>query len=129
MHIQVLLKKISGMNIEQLRIYCISKKGVTESFPFNETVLVFKVMGKIFALTDLDDPVTVNLKCDPEYAMELREKHDDIQPGYHMNKKYWNTVAMNGELGDKMVKSLIDHSYEQVVAGLPKKLLKEIGAL
>jgi predicted DNA-binding protein (MmcQ/YjbR family) len=129
MHIQVLLKKISGMNIEQLRTYCISKKGVTESFPFNETVLVFKVMGKMFALTDLDDPVTVNLKCDPEYAVELREKYDDVQPGYHMSKKYWNTVVMNGRLGDKMIKSLIDHSYGQVVTGLPKKVQKELGEL
>ena len=87
------------MNVEELRTYCISKKGVTEEFPFDESTLVFKVMGKMFALTGLnDEEQTVNLKCEPEYAIELREEYsDDILPGYHMNKKYWNTV--NYEIG------------------------------
>lgn len=114
------------MHIEALRAYCIAKKGVTESFPFNETVLVFKVMDKMFLLTDLDDTTTINLKCDPEYAIELREKYDDVIPGYHMSKKHWNTVTINGSLNDKMIKSLIDHSYDTVIAGLPKKLQMEL---
>ncbi|MEP7265524.1 MAG: MmcQ/YjbR family DNA-binding protein [Bacteroidota bacterium] len=117
------------MNIEQLRTYCISKKGVTESFPFNETVLVFKVMDKMFLLTDLDDATTINVKCEPEYAMELREKYDEVTAGFHMNKKYWNTIVINESLNDKFIQSLIDHSYEQVVDGLPKRLVKELNEL
>jgi len=110
------------MNIEELRNYCLSKKGVTEEFPFDETTLVFKVMGKMFALTGLEDEdSTVNLKSDPEYAIELREKHsEDIVPGYHMNKKHWNTVNYSGGLKDDFVKKLVDDSYELVVSGLSK---------
>lgn len=110
------------MNIESYREYCLSKPGVTEEFPFDEQVLAFKVMGKIFALTDVDAFVSVNLKCDPEYAVELRETYNEIIPGFHMNKKHWNTVEMAGTLNDQLIYELIDHSYELVVRGLPRKL-------
>lgn len=109
------------MNIEEYREYCMAKPGVTEDFPFDEQVLVFKVMGKMFALADVDLFVSINLKCDPERAIELRETYDAVQPGYHMNKKHWNTVEMDGSIGDKLIKEWIDHSYELVVKGLPKK--------
>lgn len=109
------------MNIEEYREYCMAKPGVTEDFPFDEQVLVFKVMGKMFALADVDFFVSINLKCDPERAIELRETYDAVQPGYHMNKKHWNTVEMDGSIGDKLIKEWIDHSYELVVKGLPKK--------
>ncbi len=109
------------MNIEEFTAYCLSKKGVEESFPFDETTLVFKVMGKMFALTGLDNEVfEVNLKCDPEYAVELREEYGDIRPGWHMNKKHWNTVAFEASLDDKMLISLVDHSYDLVVKKLKK---------
>lgn len=116
------------MNIEDLRSYCISKKGVKEEFPFDEDTLVFKVMGKAFALTSLSSlDATVNLKCDPEYAIELREEYsDDVLPGYHMNKKHWNTVRYAGGLKTDLVKRLVDHSYELVIAGLTKKLKAEL---
>ncbi|MCW0481581.1 MmcQ/YjbR family DNA-binding protein [Gaoshiqia sediminis] len=108
------------MNIEELRNYCVSKKGVTEEFPFDETTLVFKVMGKIFALTDLEDDLTVNLKCDPETAVELRESYSCVLPGYHMNKKHWNTVLINGSVNDRLIESWIDHSYNLVAEKLTK---------
>lgn len=109
------------MNIEEFTAYCLSKKGVEESFPFDEKTLVFKVMGKMFALTGLDNEVfEVNLKCDPEYAVELREEHEDIRPGWHMNKKHWNTVFFEGGLEDKLLISLVDHSYDLVVKKLKK---------
>lgn len=108
------------MNIEEFRDYCITKKAVTESFPFNETVLVFKVAGKMFALTDLTPPFKINLKCDPERALELREKYPCVLPGYHMNKKLWNTIAIDGTLSDDFLKELIKHSYDLIVASLPK---------
>ena len=110
------------MHIEEFRIYCLSKSKVTEEFPFDETTLVFKVMGKMFALTGLDDPeFKVNLKCDPERSIELREQFDSIIAGFHMNKKHWNTVKPHGSLSNEFFKELIDHSYDLVVAGLPKK--------
>jgi predicted DNA-binding protein (MmcQ/YjbR family) len=108
------------MNIEEFREYCISKPGVTEEFPFDENTLVFKVMGKMFALTDLGDEFSLNLKCDPERAIELREQFPAIQPGYHMNKVHWNTVKMDGSLSAKLIYELIDHSYQLVVDKLPK---------
>jgi len=116
------------MNIEELRLYCISKKGVTEEFPFDAETLVFKVMGKMFALTGLNSAdLSVNLKCDPEYAVELREEYsNDIFPGWHMSKKHWNTVNYSGGLKDVFVKKLVDHSYELVVSGLTKKLKEEL---
>lgn len=110
------------MDIESFRLYCLAKKGAEETFPFNETTLVFKVMGKMFALTGLDDEIfKVNLKCDPEWAIELREEYPEIQPGYHMSNKHWNTVEFEGELPDKFLRELIDHSYVLVVKGLRKK--------
>ncbi len=111
------------MNIEEFRDYCLRKKGVEETFPFDEVTLVFKVMGKMFALIGLDsDHFSVNLKCDPERAIELRESHPEIQPGWHMSKKHWNTVSFEGALDDDFLLELIDHSYDLVVAKLPKKV-------
>jgi len=102
------------VNIETLRDYCISKEGVTESFPFGDDTLVFKVIGKIFALANLEGDLTVNLKCDPSVALELRERHPSVIPGYHMNKKHWNTVLCDGTVPDREVFEWIDHSYELV---------------
>ncbi len=114
------------MNIEDLRLYCLSKKGVTESFPFDEDTLVFKVMGKMFCLTSLSESDSINIKCDPEKAIELREQYPCVQPGYHMNKKMWNTVIFDGSVSNKFLKEWIDHSYDEVVAGLTKKLKTEL---
>lgn len=113
----VYLKPVNceSMNIEELREYCVSKPGVTEEFPFDEVTLVFKVMGKMFALTNLDGDWTLALKCDPDRAIELREQFPAIQPGYHMSKKHWNTVMMDGSLSAKLILELIDHSYQLVV--------------
>jgi predicted DNA-binding protein (MmcQ/YjbR family) len=102
------------MNIETIREYCISKKGVTEGFPFGEDTLVFKKRGKIFALANLDGDLSLNLKCDPDYAIELREKYPAVTPGYHMNKKHWNTVNIDGSVPDKEIFSWIDHSYNLI---------------
>ncbi len=111
------------MDIETFRNYCLSKKGVEDAFPFDEVTLVFKVMGKIFAITGLDNDIfEVNLKCDPERAILLREEHpDDILPGWHMNKKHWNTVRFENGLDNKFLKELVDHSYGLVVEKLTKK--------
>ena len=109
------------MNIEEFRQYCLSRKGVTEEFPFDKNTLVYKVMGKMFALTDIQYFESVNLKCDPDLAVELRENHDFVKPGFHMNKMHWNTVEINWQLDDALLKSWIDHSYELVVSGLPRK--------
>ena len=117
------------MNVEEYREYCISKKGVTESFPFDETTLVFKVMGKMFALCGLDNvPLRVNLKCDPERAIELRETHDGIIEGWHMSKKHWNTVYLD-QISKELTLELIDHSYDLVVSKFTKKLKAELEAL
>ena len=107
------------MNIETIRDYCISKKDATESFPFGEDTLVFKAGGKIFALVNLDGDLSINLKCDPAFALELRERHASVTPGYHMNKKHWNTVILDGTVPDKEIFSWIDHSYE-LIAGKQK---------
>ena len=107
------------MNVEELREYCLSKKGVTEDMPFGEDTLVFRVMDKIFLLTNLEGELRINLKCDPARAIELREENPAVIPGYHMNKKHWNTVIMDGSLTRKLVLSLIDHSYELVAESLP----------
>lgn len=109
------------MDIETLRDYCLSKPRATESFPFGEDTLVFKVDEKIFLLTGLSDGGHFNVKCNPELAIELRERYAEVQPGYHMNKKHWNTVAMNGRLTDGQLREMIDHSY-QLVAKPPKKI-------
>jgi len=114
------------MNVEQVRQICIEKKGVTEGFPFDDVTLVLKVGGKMFALIDLDKIPSVNLKCDPERSIDLRERYDEIIPGYHMNKQHWNTVLLEGNLPDNLVAGLIDHSYELVFASLPKKVQEEV---
>ena len=109
------------MDLESLRNYCLSKKSASEDMPFGEDTLVFRVLGKIFALTSLDtEGCRVNLKCNPDYAIELREKFEDIQPGYHMNKKHWNTVNCENGLDSALIKSLIDHSYELIVESMTK---------
>lgn len=116
------------MDIESLRTYCLRKKGkITESFPFGEDVLVFKVHGKIFMLARLDEhPPTVNLKCDPNRALELRERFASVKPGYHMNKKHWNTVILDGSIPDAEVRLMVDHAHELVVRGLPQVLSRRI---
>jgi len=103
------------MNIEILREYCISKKNVTESFPFDEDTLVFKTAGRIFALVNLEGDLTINLKCNPARAIELRERYSSVIPGYHMNKKHWNTIYIDGSVPDKEIFSWIDHSYDLVL--------------
>lgn len=110
------------MDIEALRQYCLAKKAVTEGLPFGETVLVFKVVDKMFALTSLDtEGCRVSLKCDPERAIELREQHPEhISEAYHMNKKHWNSIICDNGLGDHLIQELIDHSYDLVVKSLPK---------
>lgn len=117
------------MNIEFFRNYCLQKKGVTEEFPFDENTLVYKVMGKMFALTDLNQFESINLKCDPELAIQLRESFDAVKPGYHMNKKHWNTITLDGSVSDKLVKEWIDHSYQLVAASLPGDKRRELQML
>lgn len=118
------------MNIETLRTYCLAKKGVTEEFPFDAETLVFKVMGKMFALAPLERlPSQVNLKCNPEKAIALREEYDGaILPGYHMSKVHWNTLIIEKIL-PKLILELIDHSYDLVVSKLTKKLKEELASL
>jgi predicted DNA-binding protein (MmcQ/YjbR family) len=113
------------MNIEAYRDYCIAKPGVTEHFPFDDKVLVFKVMNKMFALCDVNTFESINLKCDPERAIDLRAEYPAIIPGYHMSKVHWNTLQMDGSLSDKLILELIDHSYDLIVKSLPKKVQKE----
>jgi len=118
------------MNLESFREYCLAKAGVEETFPFGEDTLVFKVMGKMFALTGLNSTVfTINLKCDPERSIELREQHDEIKPGYHMNKVHWNTIDCESALEERLIWELVDHCYELVVKSLPKKLQAELANL
>lgn len=116
------------MDIESLRNYCIRKKGVTEGLPFGPDTLVFKVMGKMFALASLDKiPLSVNLKCDPEEALSLREEYENnILPGYHMNKQHWNTVILDGYLKPDFIFQLVDNSYDLVKEGLTKKQQQEL---
>jgi predicted DNA-binding protein (MmcQ/YjbR family) len=118
------------MNLESYYEYCLSKKGVTEHFPFDEDTLVFKVGGKMFALSSLlqweKGSPSVNLKCDPERAQELRAEYDAIQPGYHMSKIHWNTIALNEDASDSLIKELINHSYDLVFKSLTKKIQSEI---
>ena len=118
------------MNIQQLYEFCLSKKGVTEHFPFDQDTLVFKVGGKMFALSSLlqwekGEP-KVNLKCNPDYALELRAQYGDVQPAFHMSKVHWNTVAINSNVSDKLVKEWIDDSYDLVFKSLTKKIQSEI---
>ena len=109
------------MDLEQFREYCLSKVAATESTPFGEDVLVFKVAGKIFALAALDEiPATVNLKCDPDLALELRDRYEQVRPGYHMNKKHWNTVEIDSGVPEAELRKMIEHSYDLVVRALSK---------
>ena len=110
------------MNVETLREYCLSKKGATEGFPFGESTLVFKVLDKIFLLVALHaSPLQFNAKSDPGKAIELRDQYDAVKPGYHMNKKHWNTVIIDGSVPQKLLKEMIDDSYALIVQSLPKK--------
>jgi len=118
------------MNIEEFRKYCLAKPYVTEEFPFGPDTLVFKVAGKMFALTSLGgSEFTVNLKCGPEYAIELRDLYPEIRPGYHMNKKHWNTVSFEGSLNEQLLRKLINHSYDLVIGSLPKSKREELGLI
>ncbi len=117
------------MDIESFRNYCLAKKGITEEFPFDENTLVFKVMGKMFALTDIDLFESINLKCDPEEALVLRENYPSVIPGYHMNKKHWNTIKMEGNVPDILIKQWIDNSYNLVVSSLSKKDIELLNQL
>lgn len=121
------------MQIDQLRDYCIHKKGVTEHFPFDDVTLVFKVMGKMFLLVGLDHwekgETSMNVKCDPEKAIEFREQYESVNPGWHMNKKHWNTVTLNEDVDDELAFEFIDHSYELVVKSLTKKLQEALKSL
>lgn len=115
------------MDIEQLRYYCLAKPAVEETLPFGPETLVYKVGGKVFLLTGLDsDQLRFNVKCDPDKAIELREEFSCVLPGYHMNKKHWNTIVVDGSVSNKQLKEWINHSYELVVASLPKKLRDEL---
>ncbi|MBL7943070.1 MAG: MmcQ/YjbR family DNA-binding protein [Flavobacteriales bacterium] len=115
------------MNIEEFRLYCLSKPGVEEGLPFGPDVLVFKVGGKMFALCPLEPFDSINLKCDPELAIQLREQYPAVQPGYHMNKKHWNTIMLGDGLADAILKEWIDHSYQLVKASLPAKTREKLG--
>lgn len=121
------------MDIQQYFDYCLGKPGVTEHFPFDEDTLVFKVGGKMFALSSLREwesgRPSVNLKCDPERSAELRAEYEAVEPGYHMSKLHWNTVAVNSDAPDGLLRELIDHSYELVVKSLTKKAQAELGLL
>ena len=114
------------MSIEEVREYCINKQKVTEGFPFDNETLVFKVLGKMFCLSNLTYPVSINLKCNPERAIELREEFDEIKPGFHMNKKHWNTIELEGNLTESFIKRMIDDSYNLVVSKLSKKEREKI---
>jgi len=116
------------MNADAIREYCLKKKGkITEGFPFGEGVLVFKVEGKMFLLMSLDEhPVTMNVKCDPELAVDLRERYEAVRPGYHMNKTHWNTVVLDGSIPPQELRSMIDHSYEQIVRGMKKSIVEKL---
>jgi predicted DNA-binding protein (MmcQ/YjbR family) len=113
------------MDLAQFREYCLNKPGATESTPFGSDVLVFKVGGKMFALAALDEvPTTANLKCDPDLALDLRDRYEQVRPGYHMNKKHWNTVEIDSGIPDAELRKMIDHSYELVVQRLPDEKRK-----
>lgn len=121
------------MDIEQIRIHCLKKNLVTESFPFDQDTLVFKVAGKMFLLAPLkkweNGLASINLKCDPKYALELRAEYESIEAGWHMSKKHWNSIYLHkGELSPQFIIELIDHSYNMVVKGLPKKVINTLNS-
>lgn len=110
------------MNIELLREYCLNKKGVTDSFPFDDNALVFKVLNKMFLIIPVNsNPLNFTAKCDPHKAVKLREEYESINPGYHTNKKHWNTIEVNPDINDDLIYELVNHSYDLVVSGLSKK--------
>lgn len=112
------------MNAESFRAHCLGKPGATEGTPFGPDNIVFKVKGKMFALLAFEEvPPRANLKCDPDLALELRDRYEQVEPGYHMNKKHWNTVVLDGVIPEREIRKMIDHSYDLVVESLPKKLL------
>jgi predicted DNA-binding protein (MmcQ/YjbR family) len=113
------------MDLAEFREYCLTKSGVSEETPFGPDVLVFKVRGKMFALASLDElPATVNLKCDPDLALDLRDRYEEVTPGYHMNKKHWNSVEIQGGIPDQEIRRMIDRSYQLVIETLPKSKVK-----
>jgi predicted DNA-binding protein (MmcQ/YjbR family) len=114
------------MDLERFRSHCMAKKGVTEEFPFGENTLVYKVMGKMFALTDIVTFESINLKVDPEVGATLREEHASVEPGYHMNKKHWITVLMDGSIPDKLIKEWTDNSYDLVVKSLTRAVREKL---
>lgn len=115
------------MNTEEIREFCLAKKGVEEAFPFDSDTLVFKVGGKIFLLMSISSrPVSFNAKCNPDLAVELREKYHFVRPGYHMNKKHWNTIETSGAVPRRLLQEWISHSYDLVLASLPKKLRQQL---
>ncbi len=116
------------MDLEKVRLQCLSKLGASESFPFDNQTLVFKVGGKIFALLYVEQTESINLKCEPEKAIELRERFISVIPGYHMNKKHWNTIQFNKDLCDQLILDCIDESYQLVYQSLSKKQRSEITA-
>ena len=116
------------MDLETIRKYCLEKKSTTESFPFGETTLVFKVSGKMFLLIGLDNiPLQFNVKCNPEKAEELREAYSSVIPAFHMNKKHWNTIILNGQLNARLIREMIDESYQLVIRSLPLNKRKKLG--
>ena len=117
------------MDLELVRSYCLSKKGVEESLPFDEDSPVYKVMGKIFLISNLTPPYFINVKCDPEKAFELRERYDAVKPGYHMNKQNWNSVFLDNPVDDKLIYEWIDDSYELIVSKLKKSVQEELNSL
>jgi len=117
------------MDAETLKSYCMSKKGVTTDFPFDAMTQVFRVAGKIFALVPNDASPSVNLKCDPTFAEVLRQTYAAVTPGYHMNKRLWNTIVLDGSIPDDELQEMVDHSYEQVVKGLTKKEWERLAGL
>lgn len=110
------------MNLEDIRIYCLSLPLASEDMPFDDTTLVFRVFGRIFCLLSLDGSDWCALKCEPEYAIELRERHRDIEPAFHMNKRHWNQINISGELSREFIQALIRHSYSQVVRKLARRI-------
>lgn len=119
----------SPMNIEDIREYCLQKSHTDEAFPFDDTTLVFRVMGKIFACFDLNNPSLVVLKCAPDYALELREHYDGIEGAWHWNKKHWNQIHLDRDVPDSLLRTLIDHSYEEVYKKIPRKIREQVRQL